>query len=223
MTLPPPPPAPHVPQPGTGPEFGKTIRKRRKALGKTLETVAQETQLTIGFLSQVERGVSSPSLSSFMRIASALQTTMEELLSMPEPFCEFSPREGRSTYRLGEAGKLYEKLGPGFAGALNYPSIIHRVPGHVSEKMCHDGEAFLYLLEGQLEYHLGDQVYILGPGDSIHHDTRTLHFSRVLGDTDSVELWVSSRPNRPAPPSQPRQEPVKDEPGTPGSLDIKGP
>ena len=183
-------------QPGAGPEFGKAIRKRRKALGKTLEVVAQETQLTIGFLSQVERGVSSPSLSSFMRIASALQTTMEDLLSMPEPFCEFSPKDGRSTYRLGDAGKLYEKLGPGFHGALNYPSIIHRVPGHVSEKMCHEGEAFLYLLDGQLEYHLGDQVYLMGPGDSIHHDTRTLHFSKVLGDQESVELWVSSRPPR---------------------------
>ncbi|NBN77487.1 cupin domain-containing protein [Microvirga tunisiensis] len=199
MKRPPQHPDQTAPQPGAGPAFGKAIRKRRKALGKTLEAVAQETQLTIGFLSQVERGVSSPSLSSFMRIAAALQTTMEELLSLPEPFSVFSPREGRSTYRLGEAGKLYEKLGPGFQGALNYPSIIHRVPGHVSERMSHEGEAFLYLLEGQLEYHLGDQVFLMGPGDSIHHDTRTLHYSRVLGDRDSVELWVSSRPRRTSP------------------------
>jgi quercetin dioxygenase-like cupin family protein len=85
-------------------------------------------------------------------------------------------------------------LGPGFAGALFYPSIIHRPAGHVSEKMCHKGEVFCYLLSGRLEYHLDGEVHLMSAGDTIHHDTSKPHYSKVLGDEGSVEMWVSTRP-----------------------------
>lgn len=175
-------------------QLGNAIRHRRKALKKTLMDVAGETGLTTGFISQVERGISSPSLSSFMRIASCLQTSIEQLLSVLEEFSEHIPKDKRQTYSLGTAGRRYEKLGPGFPGSLLYSSIIHRPPGHVSEKMRHTGEVFCYLLSGQLEYHLGDEVFIVSPGDTVHHDTSKEHYSRVLSDTESVELWVSTSP-----------------------------
>ncbi|MCV0425542.1 MAG: XRE family transcriptional regulator [Roseibium sp.] len=176
------------------PNYGAVIRQRRKALGMTLDDVAKATNLTIGFLSQVERGISSPSLSSFMRIAGALQTSLEQLIKVPEPYSEYVSKDARQTYVLGKSKRLYEKLGPGFPGALTYPCIIHRPPGHVSEHMQHEGEVFCYLLSGSLEYHLGNNVFILTPGDCIHHDTSKPHFSKVLGDEESEELWVSSAP-----------------------------
>ena len=176
------------------PNYGPVIRQRRKALGMTLEDVAKATKLTIGFLSQVERGISSPSLSSFQRIAGALQTSLEQLIKVPEPYSEFVSKDDRQTYVLGKSKRLYEKLGPGFPGALFYPTIIHRPPGHISEHMEHEGEVFCYLLSGSLEYHLGDKVFIMTPGDSIHHDTSKPHYSKVLGEAETVELWVSSTP-----------------------------
>lgn len=179
---------------GTPTELGQAIRRRRKAMGLTLDRVAQTSELTTGFLSQVERGLSSPSLSSLMAIAAALQTSIEKLLSVPEVFTEHVAKDNRQTYSLGTRGRFYEKLGPGFAGALFNPQIVHRPPGHVSEKMCHEGEGFCYLLSGRLEYHLGDRVFIMSPGDVVHHDTSTLHYSVVLGDDESIELWVTTSP-----------------------------
>ncbi|WP_298849141.1 XRE family transcriptional regulator [uncultured Ruegeria sp.] len=181
-------------QKGKPTELGHAIRRRRKAMGKTLDQVARSADLTTGFLSQVERGLSSPSLTSLMAIAAALQTSIEQLLSVPEVFTQYVARDGRQTYSLGTRGRYYEKLGPGFAGALFHPQIVHRPPGHVSEKMCHTGEAFCYLMSGQLEYHLGDQIFIMSPGDVIHHDTSTRHYSVVLGETEAVELWVTTSP-----------------------------
>ncbi|WP_299892752.1 helix-turn-helix domain-containing protein [uncultured Ruegeria sp.] len=175
-------------------ELGQAIRRRRKAMGLTLDRVAQTTDLTTGFLSQVERGLSSPSLSSLMSIAAALQTSIEKLLSVPEVFTEYVAQDSRQTYSLGTRGRFYEKLGPGFAGALFNPQIVHRPPGHVSEKMCHDGEAFCYLISGRLEYHLAKKVFIMSPGDVVHHDTSVRHFSVVLGDVEAVELWVTTSP-----------------------------
>ncbi|SLN36016.1 helix-turn-helix domain-containing protein [Ruegeria meonggei] len=182
-------------------ELGQAIRRRRKAMGLTLEQVAKSSDLTTGFLSQVERGLSSPSLTSLMAIAAALQTSIEQLLSVPEVYSEFVPKDQRQTYSLGTRGRFYEKLGPGFAGALFHPQIVHRPAGHVSEKMCHDGEAFCYLLSGQLEYHLGKGIFIMSPGDVIHHDTSTRHYSVVLGENEAVELWVTTSPIKDTGPS----------------------
>lgn len=175
-------------------QLGKAIRRRRKALGMTLVQVAEDTALTTGFISQVERGISSPSLSSLLAIAATLQSSVEELLSVDEGFRAYIPKDQRQTYALGVNGRSYEKLGPGFSGALCYPSIIHRPPGHVSEQMCHPGEVFCYLMSGTLEYHLGDAVHHMQAGDTIHHDTATPHYSIVTSDAESVELWVSTMP-----------------------------
>ncbi len=175
-------------------ELGRAIRHRRKALGKTLVEVADDASLTTGFISQVERGISSPSLSSLLAIAASLQTSIEQLMSMPEEFSEFVAKDRRQTYTIGNGGRRYERLGPGFAGALLHPSIIYRPAGHESERMCHPGEVFCYLIAGRLEYHLGDEVYFLSAGDTIHHDTSKPHFSRVIGETGSTELWVGTRP-----------------------------
>jgi len=181
-------------QQGQPDKLGEAIRHRRKALGKTLGQIADETNLTIGFISQVERGISSPSLSSLMSIALALQTSIEQLLSVREEYREFVPKNKRQTYALGASGRFYEKLGPGFAGALLYSQIVHRPPGHESERMQHPGEVFCYLMSGQIEYHLDGEVVTLSEGDALHHDTSRLHFSRVVGDSESVELWVSTTP-----------------------------
>ncbi len=175
-------------------KLGVTIRQRRKALKKTIQQVAEETGLTPGFISQVERGISAPSLSSMVAIAAALGTSVEQFLSVPEEFCEFVPADKRQTYSLGNAGRFYEKLGPGFAGSLMYPTMIHRPVGQVSENMCHPGEVFFHLLSGQVEYNLDGRVFIMSAGDSLHHDTSRPHHSTVIGDTESVELWVSSFP-----------------------------
>jgi len=181
------------PQP-TNEQIGDSIRRRRKALGKTLVQIGKETELTVGFMSQVERGICAPSLSSFMRIATALDTSIEQLLNVSENYEAVTKAKDRQVYSLGEAGRWYEKLGPGFSGALFYPCVIHRPPGHISERMNHRGEVFCYMIEGELEYHLGDKVHTLKPGDSIHHDTAEPHHSRVMGDKETVELWISSHP-----------------------------
>lgn len=180
----------------TSPAIGSTIRKRRKALGKTLSEVAQAAELTIGFISQVERNISSPSVSSLMAIANALDTSVEELVRVKEEFRQYIPENRRQTYAISADNRLYERLGPGFSGALFYPLLIHRPPGHESEHMCHPGEVFCYLMAGEMEYHLGGEIFQMRAGDTIHHNTEKPHFSRVTGDIETTELWVSTTPSR---------------------------
>ena len=129
----------------------------------TLDKVAAQTELTTGFISQVERGISSPSLSSLMGIAAALQTNVEQLISVPEKYSEYIHKDRRQSYALGIAGRFYEKLGPGFPGSLIHSQIIRRPAGHESEKMCHDGEVFCYLLYNPVDLAKG-MVMSIEPG-----------------------------------------------------------
>lgn len=176
--------------------IGRAIRQRRKNLGRTLGEVATLSKLTIGFISQVERGISSPSVSSLIAIAEALDTSVEELVRVKEDFRAYIPGNRRQTYAIAADHRLYERLGPGFGGALFYPLIIHRPPGHESEHMCHAGEVFCYLMAGEMEYHLDGDIFHMKPGDTIHHDTAKPHFSRVIGNVETTELWVSTTPSR---------------------------
>ena len=89
------------PQKGQPSVLGAAIRHRRKALGMTLDKVAALTELTTGFISQVERGISSPSLSSLMAIAAALQTNIEQLISVPEKYSEYIHKDRRQSYAIG--------------------------------------------------------------------------------------------------------------------------
>lgn len=186
-------PSLHIGDPST---LGSTIRKRRKSLGRTLSEVARNAKLTIGFISQVERNISSPSVSSLMAIAAALDTSVEDLVRVEEQFREYIPSDRRQTYAIGPGNRLYERLGPGFSGALFYPLIVHRSPGHESEHMCHPGEVFCYLIAGEMEYHLAGEVFKMNAGDTIHHNTEKPHFSRVTGEEETTELWVSTTPGR---------------------------
>jgi len=175
-------------------KIGEALRDRRKRMKITLQDLARRTDVTPGFLSQMERGICSPSLSSLLRITQALDTSIEETLSIVSDGRAHLEEGKRALWGMGDAGRFYEKLGPSFEGATFYPAIVHRPPGHVSEHMKHPGEAFCYLMAGELEYHLGKDVFVMRPGDTIHHDTMTPHHSIVTSACESVELWVTTLP-----------------------------
>lgn len=181
-------------QPIVSAKIGEVIRERRKSLKVTLQDLARRTNVTPGFLSQMERGLCSPSLSSLLRITQALNTSIEETLSIASDSNAHLQEGKRALWGMGDTGRYYEKLGPGFEGALFYPLIVHRPPGHVSEHMKHPGEAFCYLMAGELEYHLGKDKFVVRPGDTVHHDTMVPHHSIVISATESVELWVTTQP-----------------------------
>ena len=70
------------------------------------------------------------------------------------------------------------------------------VPGASSgdRPLEHPGEELVYLVEGTLEFTVGDQVYTLTPGDSLHFRTVQPHAWRNPGSEDAVALWMALRP-----------------------------
>ena len=174
--------------------LGERLRLRRKAIGKTMQQVADEAGLTIGFISQIERGISAPSLASLYNVAKALDASVDLFVSQkPESRHSAVSHAGqRQTYKVGDTSRYYEFFERGFPEAALNACISHVPPGHQSEMMSHEGEEFVYLVSGRMLYELDGVSHELGAGDTLHIDSRIPHRGENIGNETAVELWVGT-------------------------------
>jgi transcriptional regulator with XRE-family HTH domain len=176
------------------PDLGQRLRDRRKQLGKTQQQVAEEASLTVGFISQIERGISTPSLASLYNVAKALETTVDQFVSSSpaRKHSVVSHSGQRQTYNVGGTSRFYEFLERGFPDAKLNACLSHVPPGHASEMMSHEGEDFVYLVSGEMLYEVDGVEYHLGPGDTLHFDSRKPHRGTNIGSGTALELWVGT-------------------------------
>ncbi|WP_430441607.1 helix-turn-helix domain-containing protein [Shinella sp.] len=181
-------------QPPSATSLGRALRQRRKEIGKTMKEVAQEAGLSEGFISQIERGLSTPSLISLYNVANTLGISIEAFLPQnPQPahsmVSRASERQGCS---IDAEERVYQILQRGFPDARLNSCITHMPPGYVSELTRHEGEDFLYLIEGEMLYEVGDRDYLLKAGDTLHFPSSLPHRARNVGTVEARELWVGT-------------------------------
>jgi transcriptional regulator with XRE-family HTH domain len=179
---------------GVDATLGQRLRARRKAIGKTLQQVATESSLTVGFISQIERGISTPSLASLYNVAKALETSVDHFVSKaPTRSHSVVSHSGqRETYKVGGTARYYEFLERGFPDAKLNACLSHVPPGHLTEMMSHEGEEFVYLVSGTMRYEVDGVTYLCGPGDTLHFDSHKPHRGENIGTETAVELWVGT-------------------------------
>jgi transcriptional regulator with XRE-family HTH domain len=174
--------------------LGERLRERRKAIGKTQQQVAEEASLTVGFISQIERGISTPSLASLYNVAKALDASVDMFVSrVPARTHSVVSHSGqRQTYQVGGTARFYEFLERGFPEAKLNACLSHVPPGYASEMVSHEGEDFVYVVAGRMLYEVDGIEYLLGPGDTLHFDSRRPHRGKNMGDDTAIELWVGT-------------------------------
>jgi len=174
----------------------ENIKKLRKQNQLTLENLASRTGLTKGYLSKVERSEKAPPYSTLIKIAGALGVEMTTMLSKKiEPladvrFC-LSRRKNRKIIEdtLQLPGDTDEVLAENKPGKNMEPFIIH-APWEIKKMYSHEGEEFMYIMGGSLEFLYGDQTYILEKGDDAYFDSCVPHSGKSLGDTKARLLVV---------------------------------
>jgi transcriptional regulator with XRE-family HTH domain len=178
----------------TAPTLGNRLRARRRELGLTIASVAQASGLTVGFISQIERDISRPSLVSLYAVARALDTGVDQFLSEapPRQHQMVSHSTKRAKFSLGATAPSYEFLEPGFADAALNACITHIPPGFASEIMRHEGEDFVYLISGTMLYLVDGVEYPLEAGGTLHFASSLPHMSRNPGQDTAIELWVGT-------------------------------
>jgi len=174
------------------PKVGARVRSLRRERGLTIEQLAAATGLTKGFISQLERDRTAPSLSSIARICDALGVRLSHIFEAEAP-AALVRRDGRPS--LEGAGPTQSYL----LSARDEPrfqaieSEVAPDGGAGEELHSLPGEAeFVYVIEGSLELRVGDEVHLLGTGDAITYRLGKPHTWRNASTTERLRvLWVS--------------------------------
>lgn len=160
-------------------DIGSKIKELRTSKKLTLKELSSQTGLSIGFLSQLERGLTTIAIDSLEKIANVLGVDLSYFFTIPKQ-------------NKGSVLKSYEKevfqvvnskfityhLSTDMENKLMLPRIFEILPGAEDECFTsyqHDGEEFVYVLEGVLTLMLDATKYELYPGDSAHYDSKVIH------------------------------------------------
>lgn len=173
-------------------DLGDALRNRRKVLGLTMQTVADAAGLSVGFISQVERGITSPSLASLASLADVLQTDITSFLQTPPTSGQTTHEVSRLAYSVNGADVSYERLSTTFPGSKVHSVIVHEPPGHRVEPISHYGEEMFYIIDGEITVEIEGEIEILTKGDSIHFDSRRVHSTWNHSTTSASILWCGT-------------------------------
>lgn len=172
--------------------LGNKLRARRRELGLTLQAVADRAGLTVGFISQIERNLTTPSLSSLVNVSQVLEMHVSDFLSQPKGKRSITRQDERRVYKVGDSAMSYERLSSNFPGNVLRSVIVHEPPGHRGEPISHEGEEMIFILEGKLTADIDGVVTVLETGDSIHFLSDKVHSTWNHTDTTTSILWAGT-------------------------------
>nr|WP_148137760.1 XRE family transcriptional regulator [Candidatus Formimonas warabiya] len=152
-------------------EVGQKIKELRLAKELTLKDLSEKADLSIGFLSQVERGMASIAVTSLEKIAQVLDVDLAFFFTLPQKHETNIMRSYEQEVFSVEESRFYYRLASDVEGKVLEPMLINLLPNQSREEISpysHKGEEFVYVLEGVLTVFMGEEEYRLNPGDSIH-------------------------------------------------------
>jgi quercetin dioxygenase-like cupin family protein len=157
-----------------------------------LEELSSRCGLSISFLSQVERGLSSLSISSLHSICEALEVPMTHFFAATAPNGPLVVRAGkpRSRIHIGDSQVTYNMLSSSMPERVLEALIAEYPPHYRPPLVTHAGEEFGYVLEGKVLLQVVDQKEMLSPGDSFHIISSQPHTVQNPSDEPTRILWV---------------------------------
>lgn len=178
-------------------DIGIQIRTLRVARKKTIAELSEETGLSTGMISKIERNLVVPSVISLWKIAGALGVSIGS-------FFEQEEKKSKTVVRKSERKKIvtensnayYELLSPDLNRKMEFLMITIE-PGEstsMNEKLSHDGEECGIVIKGSVLVKLDDEEYLLEEGDSIYFDSSRKHLYMNVGDQVSVSVWAMTPP-----------------------------
>ena len=178
--------------------IGERLRTLREERDLSIRALGRLSGLSANALSVIERGLSSPSVSTLYKIASALEIPVTAFFEEPSQkqevvFVKSSERNRIPLYR-----GLWEGLGGERFEGLIEPSMVTLEAGTSSGKfpMTHSGNEFVFCLRGELEYKVENQIFLLESGDTLLFSASLEHKWHNPGNsvTNALILIAGFRP-----------------------------
>lgn len=173
-------------------KIGGKVKDLRERNFYTLQDLAAKTGLSKSLLSEIEADEMMPPVATLLKLAKALNVGMAYFFKDEAPAEQISlTRAGerlsvkrRPHHREGEVDYIYESLEARMPAKHMEPLLVDFVPMETADMVftCHDGEEFLFLLDGKLEFRTNDRVETLSAGDALYFDAGLNHSFRSLTD-----------------------------------------
>ena len=174
--------------------IGGRLKELRVLKGLTQEELADRAELSKGFISQVERDLTSPSIATLIDILQCLGTTIGEF------FTEATEEQivfGKNDYFIKQDKELLNEIQwiiPNAQKNTMEPIRLTLEPGGSTyPDTPHEGEEFGYVLQGTVSIHLGGRTYKAKKGESFYYTSDKTHY--LSSRTGATVLWVSSPPS----------------------------
>jgi len=176
---------------------GADLRALRKARGLTLTELAVRLGRSVGWLSQVERGLSEPSIADLRNLAEVFSVSVSFFFAA----CEVEDGDGTYVVRadarrsLGDpaAGLVEELLSPDLGGAFEMLRSCFAPGAEMATFQTRPTEEAGYIVAGRLDLWVGDECFHLGPGDSFRFRGEPYRW-RNPGDVEAVAIWTIAPP-----------------------------
>lgn len=175
-------------------EISKIIKKTRTDKNITLKSLSEKTDLSISFLSQVERGVSSLTITSLKKIADALGVSLKDLVSYEENNNFVFKKNNHAVLRLLNNYSVHQVVSGKFDGRKLEGIILKIAPGTDLDPSSHSGEELHYVIQGSPIVYIEDKQYELEVGEIIHFPSTLKHKIKNVGEEEVIILSVLTPP-----------------------------
>lgn len=203
--------------------LGEKLRIIRSESGMTIDDLSHLSEVSKSLLSQIERNLSVPTVTTLERITNALGISVTELFSQLEKennqgqglfqlhkSALESSEKGPARYRgridvvrKDERKKLvlprdeahYELLSPDFQRKIEFITVHFPVGAKLTDLLSHKGEECGIILKGKLRGFIGSQEIVLEEGDSIYFDSTIPHRWENAGETEMKAIWAITPPS----------------------------
>jgi quercetin dioxygenase-like cupin family protein/DNA-binding XRE family transcriptional regulator len=177
---------------------GERVKAVREGRGLSIDDIHKRTGIPTTVLGQVEEGTLAPPLGMVIKLAKALEMKMGYFISgeevKPYTIVRRGDRKVISRYDSKKGkhyGYEYEALAPHKKDRHMEPFMVTLEPAETEEeRSTHDGQEFIYVMEGAMEVRLAEEIHVLEPGDAIYYDSTVPHLVKTHGHKTTKILAV---------------------------------
>ncbi|MCX4163474.1 MULTISPECIES: helix-turn-helix domain-containing protein [Paraburkholderia] len=174
--------------------LGGKIRALRQRLKRTLDHTATAAGISKPFLSQVERGLATPSIRSLNGIASALGVAVQYFVNAPAERQPVRSSAELKFFKFAESANLFAQLTRESSSQQLEAVLVRFPPGQMQpgEMLTRASEEFLYVISGEVSLTLGHEAYVLQAGDSAHYPSTLPRAWMNSQRIEALALWVGT-------------------------------
>lgn len=175
-------------------DIGNKLKELRVLKGLTQEELADRSELSKGFISQLERNLTSPSITTLMDILQCLGTSIGEFFNeAPDEQIIFGKQDYFVKIDTEYKNEIKWIIPNAQKNTMEPIYLTLQAGGSTCPDTPHEGEEFGYVLQGTVSIHLGNKTYKAKKGESFYYTADKTHF--LSSKSGAVLIWVSSPPS----------------------------